>query len=145
MNRIRPVSDTHLDVCVAITGIAWPDGGTEDKPVGLVYISCYMKDKVTVRKFQFKGNQMCIRDRCREVQGLSCHDPGRDPAVQSRHEPPSWNRENVRALAGRSAWPERVRGIQSLSLIHILSFTALGRGLASFGRKASPLPNGGAW
>ena len=56
------VLSTGSDVCVAITGIAGPDGGTEDKPVGLVYISCYMKDKVTVRKFQFKGNREKIRE-----------------------------------------------------------------------------------
>lgn len=51
------------DVCVATTGIAGPDGGTEEKPVGLVYISCYLKDKVTVERFQFKGNREKIREQ----------------------------------------------------------------------------------
>ena len=50
------------DVCVATTGIAGPDGGTEEKPVGLVYI-CYLKDKVTVERFQFKGNREKIREQ----------------------------------------------------------------------------------
>lgn len=51
------------DLCVAITGIAGPDGGTEDKPVGLVYIACFAKDKVTVKKFQFKGSRAKIREQ----------------------------------------------------------------------------------
>ncbi|OYP08284.1 competence/damage-inducible protein A, partial [Lachnotalea glycerini] len=54
---------TDTDVCVAITGIAGPDGGTEEKPVGLVYIACYIDDKVTVREFNFKGNRSKIREQ----------------------------------------------------------------------------------
>lgn len=51
------------DVCVAVTGIAGPDGGTEEKPVGLVYIATYMKEKVTVKKFRFKGNRAKVREQ----------------------------------------------------------------------------------
>lgn len=51
------------DVCVAITGIAGPDGGTEEKPVGLVYIAVYMKGKITVEQYQFKGNREKIREQ----------------------------------------------------------------------------------
>ena len=54
---------TDCDVCVAVTGIAGPDGGTEDKPVGLVYIATYMKDKVQVERYQFKGNRAKIREQ----------------------------------------------------------------------------------
>lgn len=50
------------DVAVAITGIAGPDGGTEDKPVGLVYIGCNVKGRITVEKFQFKGNRAKVRE-----------------------------------------------------------------------------------
>ncbi len=57
------------DTCVAITGLAGPDGGTEEKPVGLVYIACYMKDHVTVEKYQFKGNRAKIREQS-VVRGL---------------------------------------------------------------------------
>lgn len=54
---------TDSDVCVAITGIAGPDGGTEEKPVGLVYIACYINDKVTVKEFYFKGNRAKVREQ----------------------------------------------------------------------------------
>ena len=50
------------DVAVAVTGIAGPDGGTEDKPAGLVYIACCVKGKVTVKKNQFDGNRSKVRE-----------------------------------------------------------------------------------
>lgn len=54
---------TDADVCVAITGLAGPDGGTEEKPVGLVYIACYLHEKVRVERYQFKGNRNKIREQ----------------------------------------------------------------------------------
>lgn len=50
------------DVAIALTGIAGPNGGTEDKPVGLVWISCYVKGKITVKEFHFQGNRAKIRE-----------------------------------------------------------------------------------
>ena len=60
---IGGVFAADCDVCVAVTGIAGPDGGTEEKPVGLVYIATYMNEKVTVKKFQFKGNRAKVREQ----------------------------------------------------------------------------------
>lgn len=57
------------DACVAVTGIAGPDGATEEKPVGLVYIATYMKKKITVEKYQFKGNREKVREQA-VVKGL---------------------------------------------------------------------------
>ena len=53
---------SKADVAVSITGIAGPDGGTKEKPGGLVYIACNVKGKVTVEKFQFKGNRAKVRE-----------------------------------------------------------------------------------
>lgn len=50
------------DVALSVTGIAGPDGGTPGKPVGLVYIGCSVKGKVTVRKYQFSGSRSKIRE-----------------------------------------------------------------------------------
>ena len=53
---------SKADVCVSVTGLAGPDGGTEKKPVGLVYIACSVKEKVTVEEYRFNGNREKIRE-----------------------------------------------------------------------------------
>ena len=53
---------SKADVTVAITGIAGPDGGTEEKPVGLVYIACNVKGTITVEEFHFTGNRNKVRE-----------------------------------------------------------------------------------
>lgn len=50
------------DVALAVTGIAGPDGGTKEKPVGLVYIGCFVKGKVRAEEFHFTGNRSKNRD-----------------------------------------------------------------------------------
>lgn len=52
---------TKADVIVSVTGLAGPDGGTEEKPVGLVYIGCSVKGKVVIEEYHFKGNREKIR------------------------------------------------------------------------------------
>jgi len=49
------------DVAIASTGIAGPDGGTPEKPVGLVYLGCYYKGEVQVRREQFSGERQQVR------------------------------------------------------------------------------------
>lgn len=56
------VFNSKSDVGVAVTGLAGPDGGTKEKPVGLVYIACSVKGNVTVKEFHFNGNRMKIRE-----------------------------------------------------------------------------------
>jgi len=49
------------DVTVSITGIAGPDGGTPEKPVGLVYIGCNVCGKITVEECHFSGSREKVR------------------------------------------------------------------------------------
>lgn len=51
------------DIGISVTGIAGPGGGTEEKPVGLVYVGLCIKGKTTVRKYNFQGNREKIRTR----------------------------------------------------------------------------------
>ena len=49
------------DVGVSATGIAGPDGGTIDKPVGLVYIAISTEERVVCKKLLLKGTRNRIR------------------------------------------------------------------------------------
>lgn len=49
------------DIAVSITGIAGPKGGTQEKPVGLVYIAVATKNNVICKKNTFSGNREQIR------------------------------------------------------------------------------------
>jgi len=56
---------TGASAAVAITGIAGPDGGTKDKPVGLVYIAVRVLDKTVCKSFDLLGNRERVRnDAC---------------------------------------------------------------------------------
>lgn len=46
---------------LSVTGIAGPDGGTAEKPVGLVYIACYLNGQTRVEKNLFQGSRLEIR------------------------------------------------------------------------------------
>ena len=52
---------TGSDVGLSVTGIAGPDGGTDDKPVGTVYISLAAPDGCWTKRFRFNGSRDDIR------------------------------------------------------------------------------------
>jgi PncC family amidohydrolase len=49
------------DLCVSITGIAGPDGGTDAKPVGLTYVALATATDDVVRRFVFPGDRGAVR------------------------------------------------------------------------------------
>ena len=51
---------------LAVTGFAGPGGGTPEKPVGLVYIACYLQDdchkgELLVKRYLFSGDRQAVR------------------------------------------------------------------------------------
>jgi nicotinamide-nucleotide amidase len=61
-------SALDADVGVGVTGIAGPGGGTEDKPVGLVWCAVSLASgELAVRKLQLPGSRQLIRDRTTTV------------------------------------------------------------------------------
>ena len=53
----------NTNVGIATTGIAGPGGGTDEKPVGLVYFGIYINGKVITKKYVFNGDRQGIRER----------------------------------------------------------------------------------
>ena len=49
------------DLAVSLTGIAGPDGGSEEKPVGLVWFGLATKDGVRTEKCIFRGDRAQVR------------------------------------------------------------------------------------
>lgn len=58
---VAKVSNT--DIGLSTTGIAGPEGGTKEKPVGLVYIGVAIKGNAYVKKLMLKGKRNEIRSQ----------------------------------------------------------------------------------
>ena len=53
---------SRAQVTVAVSGIAGPDGGTQEKPVGLVWIGWrWASGQISTRQFLFKGDRDSVR------------------------------------------------------------------------------------
>ncbi len=53
VNNLSKISKS--DICLSVTGIAGPTGGSKEKPIGLVYIGVKKDDKINVKRFLFKN------------------------------------------------------------------------------------------
>lgn len=51
------------DIGLSTTGIAGPGGGSEDKPVGLVYVGVCINGETKVKKLNLSGNRQQIREK----------------------------------------------------------------------------------
>jgi len=51
----------NVHAAVAITGIAGPDGGSREKPVGLIWIGCALHSVAHARSFYFQGSREQVR------------------------------------------------------------------------------------
>lgn len=65
---VRAMDDGLRKYCrngyrVSVTGIAGPDGGSAEKPVGTVYIAFGKDEKTTVLRFHFNGTRENVRTR----------------------------------------------------------------------------------
>ena len=64
---------TGADITAATTGIAGPGGGTDEKPVGLVYISASMGGRTVVTENHFSGDRAEVREQAAErALSLAC-------------------------------------------------------------------------
>lgn len=57
----------HSDVAIAVTGIAGPDGGSADKPVGTVHFAFALFDKYTHVKMFLRGDRESVRHKAAEA------------------------------------------------------------------------------
>ena len=56
----------QTNIGIAISGIAGPDGGTDEKPVGLVYMAFTINHKTKTIKHLFSGDRQQIREQSAE-------------------------------------------------------------------------------
>ena len=55
------------DAALSVTGVAGPDGGTRECPVGLVYIGCCLHGRVVTERHLFAGDRMQVRKRATDA------------------------------------------------------------------------------
>jgi nicotinamide-nucleotide amidase len=52
---------SRADFSVAVTGVAGPGGGSDDKPVGTVWIAVASAEQLVAKRYQFEGDRQAVR------------------------------------------------------------------------------------
>lgn len=68
------VKNLNLDIGLSLTGIAGPNGGTTERPVGLVCIALATKNQVFSWRYEFKGDRELLKNRFSQVGLFHLHD-----------------------------------------------------------------------
>ena len=55
-----------VKAALSATGVAGPDGGTKDCPVGTVYLGCYLDGTVVTERHLFLGDRQTVRESAAE-------------------------------------------------------------------------------
>ncbi len=56
------IANSRARIAVAVSGIAGPDGGSAEKPVGTVWIAWQWERRKLVREFRFSGDRTAVRE-----------------------------------------------------------------------------------
>jgi len=56
-------SESKADVSLSVTGLAGPGGGSNETPVGTIYVGCCIKGETKAYKYVFSGNRQRIREQ----------------------------------------------------------------------------------
>ncbi len=66
------LANSAADIAVSVTGIAGPDGGSEEKPVGTVCFGFAIGDRVDAERCHFDGDRASVREQSalHAVKGL---------------------------------------------------------------------------
>lgn len=58
------LAHSHAEISVAISGVAGPDGGTTERPVGLVWLAwCSKGESAQAERYQFEGDRESVRQQ----------------------------------------------------------------------------------
>ena len=55
------IANSAAEIAVAVSGVAGPDGGSEDKPVGTVWIAWQLRGQGRAQRFHFPGGRQDVR------------------------------------------------------------------------------------